>query len=521
MVNLASWKVVLILVVSALGVIFAAPNLLPQDVRDNLPSYLPSNSINLGLDLRGGTYVLMEVDVSQLYQRRLETTEDALRRGLRDEGVRFRELGLLGDGVTVTMREPGDLDAGRKALSDATGRGFEITVNDLRLEARLTEQEKESIREDGVQRVIEVLRRRVDEFGTTEPIIQRQGADRVLLQLPGLDELPPIDQTARLTFHAVDENANVADVQRTGNVPPGRILVPSTERAIQGGQQSNYVLEKRPILTGDNLTDAQATFQQGRPVVAFTFDTAGGRIFGRFTSNNIGRRMAIVLDNQVITAPRIRAQIQTNGVIEGNFTPQSAQDLALLLRAGALPADVTVIEQRTVGASLGADSIRAGEIAAVIAMVAVVLFMVLYYGLFGLFANLALFINMAMIAGALSLLQATLTLPGIAGIVLTIGMAVDANVLIFERIREEADLGRTPISAIDAGYQRAMTTIVDANLTTLIAALLLFQFGTGPIKGFAVTLAIGVLTSMFTAIMLTRLMVVTWLRRRRPQSVPL
>jgi preprotein translocase subunit SecD len=228
-----------------------------------------------------------------------------------------------------------------------------------------------------------------------------------------------------------------------------------------------------------------------------------------------------VLDNQVITAPRIRAQIQTNGVIEGNFTPQSAQDLALLLRAGALPADVTVIEQRTVGASLGADSIRAGEIAAVIAMVAVVLFMVLYYGLFGLFANLALFINMAMIAGALSLLQATLTLPGIAGIVLTIGMAVDANVLIFERIREEADLGRTPISAIDAGYQRAMTTIVDANLTTLIAALLLFQFGTGPIKGFAVTLAIGVLTSMFTAIMLTRLMVVTWLRRRRPQSVPL
>jgi preprotein translocase subunit SecD len=291
------------------------------------------------------------------------------------------------------------------------------------------------------------------------------------------------------------------------------------------GQPSQIVVRKRIMVSGENLTDAQPTFQDGEPVVNFRFDSTGAQRFGQVTQDNVGRPFAIVLDNTVISAPVIREPILGgSGVISGNFAVQEAQDLALLLRAGALPAPLTVIEQRSVGPGLGADSIQAGQYAAVLGLILVMVFMGASYGMFGLFANLALLTNLVLIFGALSGLGATLTLPGIAGIVLTIGMAVDANVLIFERIREEGRLGRGPVSAIDAGYKRALTTIIDSNLTTLIAALLLFQFGSGPIKGFAVTLAIGILTSMFTAIMVTRLMVVTWLRRRRtgrPAALPI
>ncbi|MGF1609256.1 MAG: protein translocase subunit SecD [Kiloniellales bacterium] len=364
------------------------------------------------------------------------------------------------------------------------------------------------------------MRRRIDETGTREPSIQRQGDTRILVQLPGVRDPERIKEllgkTAKLTFRFVEE-----DVLPGGPIPAGAELLPLAPGEASRGE-SELVIRKRVMVSGDTLVDAQATFQDNQPVVSFRFDTVGAKRFGDATRDNVGRRFAIVLDDQVISAPVIREPILGgSGVISGSFTVQQVQDLALLLRAGALPAPLTIMEERTVGPGLGADSIEAGRIASILGLVFVVVFMAATYGLFGLLANVALLVNLVLLVAALSALQATLTLPGIAGIVLTIGMAVDANVLIFERIREEVRNGRGPVSAIDAGYRRALTTIIDSNLTTLIAAVLLFQFGTGPVKGFAVTLTIGLVTSMFTAIMLTRLLVVTWLRQKRPQALPI
>jgi preprotein translocase subunit SecD len=371
------------------------------------------------------------------------------------------------------------------------------------------------------------VRKRIDETGVREPTIQRQGDDRILVQLPGLDDPERVKQllgkTAKMSFHLVDHRVSPSDALR-GNVPPGTKILPSIDEIGSDGRPRVYAVRKRVMVSGDNLIDAQPTIDQrdNQPVVSFRFDASGGKRFGDVTQANVNRPFAIVLDGTVISAPVIREPILGgSGIISGNFTTQTAQDLALLLRAGALPAPLTILEERSVGPGLGADSIAAGKIASIIGLVAVIIFMVVVYGLFGAMADVALAVNMLLIGGALSLMQATLTLPGIAGIVLTIGMAVDANVLIFERIREEVRVGRTPISAVDAGYSRAITTIIDANVTTLIAAILLYIFGSGPVRGFAVTLAIGIVTSMFTAIMLTRLLVVTWLRRTRPQSLPI
>jgi preprotein translocase subunit SecD len=322
-----------------------------------------------------------------------------------------------------------------------------------------------------------------------------------------------------MVFRLVDVTTSASEAM-AGRTPPGSEVLRAA--MAEDGEPQAYVIKKRVMLSGEHLIDAQATFQDGQPVVSFRFDTSGAKKFGKVTTKNVNRPFAIVLDNKVISAPVIREPILGGtGIISGNFTVRSANDLALLLRAGALPAPLTVLEERTVGPGLGVDSIEAGKMASVIGICLVVIFMIICYGLFGIFANIALFFNIVLIVGALSVLQATLTLPGIAGIVLTIGMAVDANVLIFERIREEVALGRTPISAIDAGYKRALTTIIDSNLTTLFAALCLYSFGSGPIKGFSVTLAIGILTSMFTAIMLTRLLIVVWLRRRKPDVIPI
>ena len=367
------------------------------------------------------------------------------------------------------------------------------------------------------------MRRRIDETGVREPTIQRQGTDRILVQLPGVDDPDRIKallgQTAKMVFRLVDVSKSANEAIAT-KVPSGsELLAPLMESA---SEPSLYLVKKRVMVSGEHLIDAQATFQDGQPVVSFRFDTNGSKRFGKVTSENVNRPFAIILDNKVISAPVIREPILGgSGIISGSFTVKTANDLALLLRAGALPAPLTVLEERTVGPGLGFDSIEAGKLASIIGLCLVIIFMVVAYGLFGIFANLALFFNIVIILGALSALQATLTLPGIAGIVLTIGMAVDANVLIFERIREEVLLGRTPISAIDAGYKRALTTIIDSNLTTLFAAICLYSFGSGPIKGFAVTLAIGILTSMFTSIMLTRFLIVLWLRRKRPSAVPI
>jgi protein-export membrane protein SecD len=384
----------------------------------------------------------------------------------------------------------------------------------------------ETRRRQAVEQSIEIIRRRIDETGTKEPTIQREGQDRILVQLPGVDNPEHVKallgRTAKLTFQLVDQSVTVEDARR-GRLPPGDEILPAVDEGRgRGGGAGAYVVRKRVMVGGDTLTDAQATFQNNEPVVSFKFDSVGGKKFGDATRENVGKPFAIVLDNKVISAPVIREPILGgSGIISGSFTVQSASDLALLLRAGALPAPISILEERTVGAELGADSIHAGAIASIVGVVLVIIFMVLFYGLFGVFADVALLFNLCLMLGALSLLGATLTLPGIAGIALTMGMAVDANVLIYERIKEELRGGRSMLSSLEAGFTRAFGTILDSHVTTLVAGILLYWLGSGPVKGFAVTLSIGVLTSLFSAILVTRLQIVTWLRRLKPKAIPL
>jgi protein-export membrane protein SecD len=374
-----------------------------------------------------------------------------------------------------------------------------------------------------IQASIETIRRRVDAFGTTEPSIQREGRSRVLVQVPGISDVERlktlIGETGKLEFKLVDPAVDPIQASTTKQVPPGDELVYSNDNP-----PIPYVLKSQTLVSGENLVDAQPSFDSrtGEPVVTFRFDAAGAKRFGRVTQENVGLPFAIVLDNKVISAPVIREPILGGtGQISGNFSVQEANDLSVLLRSGALPAKLTVIEERTVGASLGADSIESGKMAGYWGMALVVIFMFLAYGPFGLFANIALVINVVLIFAVLSLMGATLTLPGIAGIVLTIGMAVDANVLINERIREEIRAGKSPFASVEAGYTRALTTIIDANVTSLIAVLVLFWMGSGPIRGFAITLTIGIITSMFTAVTVTRLMIAYWLRWTRPREIPI
>jgi preprotein translocase subunit SecD len=381
-------------------------------------------------------------------------------------------------------------------------------------------------RRQAVEQSIEIIRRRIDETGTKEPTIQREGQDRILVQLPGVDNPERVKallgRTAKLTFQLVDSSVSVEDARR-GRLPPGSEILASEEgKGSRGGQAPAYVVRKRVMVGGDTLSDAQATFQNNEPVVSFMFNAVGARRFGDATRENVGKPFAIVLDKKEISAPVIREPILGgSGVISGSFTVQTASDLALLLRAGALPAPIGILEERTVGAELGADSIHAGATASIVGVVLVAIFMVLFYGLFGIFADVALFFNLCLMLAGLSLLGATLTLPGIAGIALTMGMAVDANVLIYERIREEQRSGRSMLSSLEAGFSRAFGTIIDSHVTTLVAGVLLYWLGSGPVKGFAVTLSIGVLTSLFSAILVTRLQVVTWVRYLRPKAIPL
>jgi protein-export membrane protein SecD len=405
----------------------------------------------------------------------------------------------------------------------SVAREFEVAAEPGgRVTMTLVEQTRGNLERAAIDQSIEVVRRRIDELGTREASIQRQGTDRILVQVPGERDPESIKRllgrTARLTFHLVDMEGSVAEAQ-AGRVPPGSMLV----RADDGGSGPTHYLVKRKVeVSGESLTDSQPSFQDNQPVVSFRFDSVGARTFGRITQENVGKPFAIVLDDTVISAPNIREPILGgSGIISGSFTVESANELSVLLRSGALPAPLRVIEERSVGAELGADSIRAGAVASIVAGVLVVGFMIVYYGVFGLIADAALIVNLTLVLGAMSMLGATLTLPGIAGIVLTIGQAVDSNVLIYERIREEARGGRTPLSAVNTGFDEAIRTIVDANLTALIVALALFQFGTGPVKGFAITLGFGIITTMFTAVTFTRLLVAFWFRRARPAAIPL
>ena len=523
MIYIERWKVILILVVCALGVLYALPNALPSPMvawlQANTPALVPSQTVNLGLDLRGGSHLLLEVATDAVIDEHMQGLVDQTRSELRTAKIGYTDLGLSEGAVHFKLTDATQADKAKDVLHDMD-RDVEIASTNGDVTLRLADAKIADRKHAAMEQSIEIVRRRIDETGTREPSIQLQGDNRILVQLPGVDDPEHIKnllgQTAKLTFRLVDESAGTSDAQ-AGRAPPGEELLPSAE-----ADGRPLVVQKRVMVSGDTLVDAQPSFQNGEPVVSFKFDSVGGRRFGEATRQNTGHLFAIVLDNKIISAPVIReAILGGSGVISGHFTTQSAQDLALLLRAGALPAPIKILEERTVGPGLGADSIKAGATASLVGLALVVVFFIAAYGLFGIFAVIALMFNIALMFAILSVLQATLTLPGIAGIVLTIATALDANVLVFERIREELRLGRSPISAVDAGYSRALSAIVDANMTTLIAAILLFIFGSGPVKGFAVTLSIGIITSIFSAIMVTRLIVVWWLRATKPKIIPI
>lgn len=529
--RIARWKIWLVLIVITAGIVYTIPNLVPRTLLQGLPSWVPTQQITLGLDLQGGSHLLLEVEAQAVIKDRLEVVMGDVRTALREARINYRGLGVQGDAVVLTLVDPGQLEAARARLAEinpllqtgtfgtGTARELDIAAQEGgRLRISLTEPAANQRLSAAVAQSLEVVRRRIDELGTREASIQRQGPDRIIVQVPG--ERNPeaikrlLGQTARLTFHMVNLDAS--------QQPAGSPVPPGFERLPSADGPETWVVDRRVELSGENLVDAQPQFQQNQPVVSFRFDGVGGRKFGRITQDNVDKLFAIVLDGKVISAPRIREPILGgSGIISGSFTAQSANELSVLLRAGALPAPLTVIEERSVGPDLGADSIRAGTIATGVAAALVVAYMLLYYGVFGIFANLALALNLLLVLALMSVLGATLTLPGIAGIILTIGQAVDSNVLIYERIREEWRNGKSPLAAIDSGFNEATRTILDANVTSLIAALALFQFGTGPVKGFAVTLAFGIITNMFTAVTFTRLLVDLWARRVRPTAIPL
>ncbi|TIV64184.1 MAG: protein translocase subunit SecDF, partial [Mesorhizobium sp.] len=527
-------KMILIWLAVAITVILAVPNLFPASTLAQLPSWVPKRQMTLGLDLQGGSHILLQMDQNDLIKDQLETTRDEIRTLLRDAKIQYTGLGGTGRTVQVRINDPSQVEAAKTALKPITnpvaaglfsgGSVQSMTLDDSEpglLKFTVTDAGIKYRTSTALSQAIEVVERRVNALGTTEPIVQRQGDDRILVQVPGLQNPQRlkdiIGQTAKLTFQMVDTSVPVQDAMKN-RPPPGDSVLYS-----QDDPPVPYLVENRVIVSGEDLSNATPTYnsQTNEPVVSFTFNSRGATRFGQATQQNVGKPFAIVLDNQVISAPVIREPILGGtGQISGNFTAESANDLAVLLRAGALPAKLTIIEERTVGPGLGQDSIHAGKVAGVIGSILVVAFMFVAYGFLGFIANVALAVHVAMIVGALSLLGATLTLPGIAGIVLTIGMAVDSNVLIYERIREERRNGRSVIQAIDTGFSKALATIVDSNVTSLIATVVLFFLGTGPVKGFAVTYAIGILTTVFTAFTFTRMLVAIWLRRARPKELP-
>ncbi len=539
MLRFEPWKIILIALVSLAGFIYTAPNFFSEEQLADLPGWVPQRQIVLGLDLQGGSYLLLEVDTAAVRTERLENLRADVRSTLRDgelEGglVGFTGLGISQGSVVVRIRKPEDETRALEALrglssqvstnlfTGAAEQDLDVSLGDGgKITLTPTEAAQKARAISVVEQSIEIVRRRVDELGTTEPSIQRQGDSRIIVEVPGLDDpqrlIDLLGKTAKLSFRLVDQNMTAQQALAT-RVPQGSEILYMPEF----DPPQPILVRKRVMVSGENLVDAQPSFDQqtNEPIITFQFDTAGARKFGDVTTKNVGRPFAIVLDDEVISAPNIREPILGGrGQISGSYTVQSANDLAVLLRAGALPAPLNILEQRSVGPGLGADSVAAGRIAAIIGFAAVIIYIALSYGLFGVFANIALIVNVFLIAATLSVLGATLTLPGIAGVVLTIGMAVDANVLIFERIREEIRNGKTPINAIQIGYDKALTTILDANITTFIAAAILFQLGSGPVRGFSVTLGVGIITSVFTAFVVTRLMVALWFRARRPKEL--
>jgi preprotein translocase subunit SecD len=533
MLYFSRWKALAIILTALIVCLFAVPNFFSQERVKTWPVWAQRHIV-LGLDLQGGSYLLLEVDANYVRKEKLQQVLDEARRALREAKVAYTGLAIRNDAVEVRISREADQATALSKLRDLSqpiggllggsgqrdlevtdaGNGlFRISIPQPAMLDRMRKT---------IEQSIQIVEKRVNELGTVEPIIQRQGTDRILVQVPGLQDPTHLKEllgkTAKMEFRMVDTSVP-PDQAQAGRVPAdSEVLMSSTSPKVP------YVIKRQVLVSGGDLIDAQPGFDQrtNEPIVSFKFNSSGSRKFAQATSENVGVPFAIVLDNEVISAPVIREPITGgSGQISGNFTVQQANDLAILLRAGALPAPLTVVEERTVGPGLGQDSIEKGELAAYVGSIMVIVFMLLTYRLFGVFANIAVAINVAMIFGLLSLLNATLTLPGIAGIVLTVGIAVDSNVLIYERIREELRHGRNAISAIDAGFRRALATILDSNITTFIAAAVLFYIGTGPVRGFAVTLGIGIITTVFTAFTLTSLIVAGWVRWKRPKTVPI
>ena len=552
MLQFSLWQKLLIISICVVGILFSIPNAfytrvenkndtlnaiskgqeLSSSELDNLrawPAFLPSNLVNLGLDLRGGAHLLAEVKVEEVYGQRLDAMWQEVRDVLRAERdvigtirrqdgrsdqLRIKISNVSGMPRAVELIE--DLARPVSSLSSVGKKDLKVTSDQNILIVEFSEVEKLALNERTMKQSLEIIRRRVDEVGTREPTIQKQGERRILIQVPGIgsaSELKTlIGTTAKLGFYPVLKQTSNSEEQGNGRT---QTLPAKDDKNIY------YVLEKSPAVTGEELVDAQPTFDQnGQPAVSFRFNPGGARKFGNYTANNVGALFAIVLDGEVISAPQIREAITGgSGQITGNFSVEESSELSILLRAGALPAPMQFEEERTIGPELGQDSIDAGKIACLVAFVSILIFMFLSYGLFGVFANIALIINVTLIFGLLSIIGATLTLPGIAGIVLTIGMAVDANVLVFERIKEELKVNKSPYRAIELGYERAFSAILDANITTFIAALILFLMGSGPVRGFSITLGLGIITSVFTAIYVTRLLLAIWFDRTRPKTI--
>ncbi len=535
MLYFSRWKTITTLAVCLLGILLTIPNMLSQARYDALPGFA-KHKFGLGLDLRGGAHLLTKIDVDELRKDWFLSIQDDVRKRLREAKLGFNPPVVQAGSVTVRVNNPADLEtalATLKKMSQTVGNAITGTsVQDLEVKATgadiisVTPTEP-ALAERATQAIgaaIEVIRKRLDPDGTKEVAVQRQGGNRILVQQPGVETEKELDdirqklrQAAKMTFHLVHPTMSAEEAKQT-RVPSGYMLVPSTDK-----QPPEELLEARPILSGADLDSADPGFDSrtNEPIISFRFKTAGARIFGRVTQENVGRRFAIVLDGKVISAPVIRDQILGGtGQISGNFTVEEVNRQSTLLKSGALPAKLTIEEERVVGASLGQDSIDQGKRAGIIGLIGVAAFMIGAYGLFGVFAVIGAALHVVLVLALMSLLGSTMTLPGIAGIVLTIGMAVDANVLIYERIREELRNGKTPLVAIDAGFTRAYATIIDSQLTTFIAGLLMFALGSGPIKGFAVTLTLGILTTVFTAFTVSRMLASWWVALQDRRAIP-
>jgi protein-export membrane protein SecD len=534
MLQVSAWVRALVALIIIMGIAIALPNALPENVRSKIPNWLPHDTVSLGLDLQGGSHVLLEVQLDTVEKDQLDQSQGDVRRALRKAHIGY-EFQHPENGLAIQVRDPSEFQAALDAIKEQnpTVSGgligthqYDITQpGNNTIVMKMSDAYKVQLKKDVVSRSIEVVRKRIDELGTKEPSIAQQGDERIVVEVPGLTDpgrlLKILQTTAKMTFQMVDEAGDIRAAVLQHQIPPNDELLHRADpkdEAVRGP----VLVQKRVLIAGDRLKGANWSTDNntGRVAVNINFDSVGAKEFADITREYTHHRFAIVLDKKVLTDPVINEPIlQGSAMITGSFTVQEASDLSALLRAGALPAPLKPIAQNTVGPELGKDSIEKGKVATLAGLFLVALFMVLRYGLFGLFADIAMGTNLILLLAAMTLFGATLTLPGIAGIVLTMGMAVDANVLIFERMREESRNGRSMLGSIDTGERRAIATIVDANATHLIAALVLFLLGSGPVRGFAVTLGVGIITSFFTSVMVTRLIVLGWLQMARPKKL--